>query len=82
MVDNWSDLGCTRHIPTFAPWRLVTESDQAMHHAPSAPSVPSAQTDHQAEGAGAAGIISNVHGGAEFVEFETVKDYKFATFWN
>jgi hypothetical protein len=42
--------------------------------------VPSAQTDHQAEGAGAAGIISNVHGGAEFVEFETVKDYKFATF--
>ena len=54
-----------------------------MHHAPSAPSVPSApsaQTDHQAEGAGAAGIISNVHGGAEFVEFETVKDYKFATF--
>ena len=48
-----------------------TESDQAMHHA---------QTDHQAEGAGAAVIISNVHGGAEFVEYETVKDYKFATF--
>ena len=42
-----------------------------MHHA---------QTDHQAEGAGAAVIISNVHGGAEFVEYETVKDYKFATF--
>ena len=49
----------------------ITESDQAMHHA---------QTDHQAEGAGAAVIISNVHGGAEFVEYETVKDYKFATF--
>ena len=53
---------------------LENPTEQAMHH------THSAQTDHQAEGAGAAVIISNVHGGAEFVEFETVKDYKFATF--
>ena len=70
-------------LPLLLDALLQNPTEQAMHHAPSAPSVPSApsaQTDHQAEGAGAAGIISNVHGWAEFVEFETVKDYKFATF--
>jgi len=67
-------------LPLLLDALLQNPTEQAMHHAPSVPSAPSAQTDHQAEGAGAAGIISNVHGGAEFVEFETMKDYKFATF--